>query len=188
MINNQSQKTLYNIRSQPSSVFDHGPHSLPEELLTTLHTLRRTELGLVIGLDEGTPFDYDGRDLSLLVLSSVSEAIELYCGITNINAPFFNLATEMNHRVRDRRRELLVKHSKGYESVKDLIQDIESSRKVWVREVLGSKAATNYEFGEVTTKDGNEHSHLLKEKKARKNRQTSILNALFQDLDGVLLP
>lgn len=156
-------------------------------MLSTLHTLLRHELGLIIGLDDGTPFDYNGRDLSLIVLSSISDAIESYCGITNINAPFFNLVHEMEHRVRDRRRELLLKHSRGYENVRDIQGDIEESRNGWVRKVLGAKAANNYEFGEVTTKDGNEHSH-QKDEKVRKDRQSSILNALFQDLDGVLMP
>ena len=69
-----------------------------------------------------------------------SEAIESYCGITNINAPFFNLSTEMEHRVRDRRRELLLKHSRGYESVKDVMKDIEESRMEWVNKNLGNQA------------------------------------------------
>src|SRR5210317_1392013 len=108
-----------------------------------------------------------------------SEAIESYCGITNINAPFFNLSTEMEHRVRDRRRELLLKHSRGYESVKDVMKDIEESRMEWMNKNLGNQATKNYEFGEVTTKFGNEHSH-EKEQRMRKVRRTSILNALFQ--------
>jgi len=181
------ETSLYKIRSQPSNAFVQGPHALPEELLTSLHTLLRHELGTIIGLDDDLSFDYNGRDLSVIVLSSVSEAIESYCGITNINAPFFNLSTEMEHRIRDRRRELLVKHSKGYEDVNNVKEDIEKSREVWVREVLGNRAARNYEFGEVTTKAGNEHSH-EKEKRVRQGRQFKILNALFQDLDGVLMP
>lgn len=181
------EKTLSKIRSQPNGSFDQGPHPLPEELLSSLHALLRHELGTIIGLDDGTAFDYNGRDLSLIVLSSVSDAIESYCDVSNINAPFFNLSVEMEHRIRDRRRELLVKHSKGYENVKDVVEDIEQSRKGWMRQALGNKAAANYEFGEVTTKAGNEHSH-EKEKKARENRQSSVFNALFQDLNGVLMP
>lgn len=65
--------------------------------------------------------------------------------------------------------------------------DIEQSRKGWMREVLGNKVANNYEFGEVTTKDGNEHSH-EKEKQVRKERQNRILSAMFLDLDGALMP
>lgn len=186
-VSSSVEKTLYKIRSQPSNTFDQGPHSVPQELLASLHTLLRHELGTIIGLQDGESFDYNGRDLSLIVLSSMSEAIESYCGVTNINAPFFNLANEMDHRVRDRRRELLVKHSRGYENVRDVMSDIEGSRKEWVRDTLGNAAAKNYEFGEVTTKAGNEHSH-MKEEKVRKVRQTSILNALFQHLDGVLMP
>lgn len=81
----------------------------------------------------------------------------------------------------------MLKHSRGYENVKDVMSDIEQSRKVWVRDVLGNAAAKNYEFGEVTTKAGNEHSH-EKEKRARKVRRSNFLNALFQDLDGILMP
>lgn len=181
------EKAIYKIRSQPSNTFDLDPHSLPEELLTSLHTLLRHELGAIIGLEDGKSFDYNGRDLSLIVLSSVSEAIESYCGVANVNAPFFNLSNEMEHRIRDRRRELLVKHSRGYENVKDVERDIQTARREWVREVLGNRAAINYEFGEVTTKAGNQHSH-EKEKTIGKVRRSRIMNALFQDLDGVLMP
>eukprot|EP00579_Thalassiosira_antarctica_P019963 CAMPEP_0201954082 /NCGR_PEP_ID=MMETSP0904-20121228/2188_1 /ASSEMBLY_ACC=CAM_ASM_000553 /TAXON_ID=420261 /ORGANISM="Thalassiosira antarctica, Strain CCMP982" /LENGTH=263 /DNA_ID=CAMNT_0048498037 /DNA_START=171 /DNA_END=965 /DNA_ORIENTATION=- len=181
------EKSLYKIRSQPSNTFDHGLHPLPEEVLTSLHTLLRHELGSIIGLGDDTSFDYNGRDLSLIVLSSVSDAIESYCGITNINAPFFNLSNEMEHRIRDRRRALMIKHSRGYENVKDVEKDILKARKEWMREVLGNRAALNYEFGEVTTKAGNEHSH-EKEKRTREGRKSSMLNALFQDLDGALMP
>ena len=93
----------------------------------------------------------------------------------------------MVHRVRDRRRELLLKHSRGYESVKDVMKDIEESRMEWMNKNLGNQATKNYEFGEVTTKFGNEHSH-EKEQRMRKVRRTSILNALFQDIDGILMP
>lgn len=182
------EASLRKIRSQPTNAFEQGPHSLPEELLTSLHALLRRELGTIAGLrDESSSFDYNGRKLSLIVLSSVSDAIESYCGITNIDAPFFNLVNEMEHRIRFRRRELLVKHSKGYESVSNVKEDIEKGREDWVREVLGNRAARNYEHGEVTTKAGNGHSH-EKERRARRGRQFQILNALFQDLDGVLMP
>ena len=100
-----------------------------------------------------------------------------------MNAPFFNLANEMDHRIVRRRRELLHKHCKGYESVRDVQEDIETSRVGWVRDVLGNRAARNYEFGEVTTKAGNEHSH-----QKERNRQDVIMDALFKDLDGVLMP
>eukprot|EP01083_Nonionella_stella_P005700 16456_1 len=160
------EKTLRKVRHQPSGSFDRGPHPLPEELVTSLQTLLRHELGTIVGLDEGAQFDHDGRDLSLIVLSSASDAIESYCGISDIDAPFFDLSDEMEHRIRDRRRELLVEHSKGYESVGDVAEDIERSRRGWTRRVLGNKAANNYEFGEVTTRAGNEHSH-EKEKRAR---------------------
>lgn len=65
----------------------------------------------------------------------------------------------MEHRIRNRRKELLTKHAKGYESVKDVEKDIEDSRKEWVRVVLGNKAASNYHFGEVLTKVGREEKH-----------------------------
>ncbi|KAL7554814.1 hypothetical protein ACHAWF_018635 [Thalassiosira exigua] len=181
------EKAIHKIRFQPSAVFDQCPHPLPEELLISLNVLLRHELGAIAGLEEGASFNYSGRDLSVLVLSSVSEAVESYCGVANVDAPFFNLSNEMERRIRDRRRELLVKHSKGYESVNDVTEDVERSRREWVRETLGKKAASHYEFGEVTTKDGNEHSH-EKEKRARRRRHAGILNALFQDLDGVLMP
>lgn len=147
-----------------------------------MNTVLRHELGRIVG-ETAQPFYFNSRDLSLLVLSSVSEAIETYCGITNIDAPFFNLSHEMEHRIRDRRRQLLVKHSRGYENVRDIEADIEQGRKEWVRDVLGNRAARNYEFGEVTTKAGNEHCH----EKERAKRE-GILNALFQDLNGVLKP
>ena len=174
------QKTLHKIRSRPSSTFDHGPHALPEELLSSLQTLLRHELGTITS---NSSFEYNSRDLSLLVLSAVGEAVESYCGITNMNAPFFNLSHEMDHRIVRRRRELLHKHCKGYESVRDVQEDIETSRVGWVRDVLGNRAARNYEFGEVTTKAGNEHSH-----QKERNRQDVIMDALFKDLDGVLMP
>ena len=81
----------------------------------------------------------------------------------------------------------MIKDSRCYENVKDVEWDIQKARKEWMREFLGNMVAVNYEFGEVTTKAGNEHSH-EKEKKARENRQSSVFNALFQDLNGVLMP
>ena len=122
-------------------------------------------------------FDYNGHDLSLLVLSSVTDAIESYCGITNINAPFFGLGQEMDHRIRDRRRDLLLKHAKGYESVQDINQDIEASRKEWLREVLGHKAARNFHSGEVTTKNGNLHIH--QEERQKKEKRAKLLSNLL---------
>ena len=102
------QKAIHKIRFQPSAVFDQCPHPLPEELLISLNVLLRHELGAIAGLEEGASFNYSGRDLSVLVLSSVSEAVESYCGVANVDAPFFNLSNEMERRIRDRRRELLV--------------------------------------------------------------------------------
>jgi hypothetical protein len=185
-----TQKALHNVRSQPVGGFDRGPHSIPRELLTPLHALLRHSLNAIVGLDGTTtdaPFRYDGRDLSLLVRSAVTEAIESYCGIANANAPFFDLVGEMDRRVSSRGRDLLAKHSRGYESVRDVLDDIESSRLTWLREVLGSRAVVNYEFGEVTTKAGNGHSH-EKERTARRGRRFEILKGLFRDLEGVLMP
>lgn len=165
------QKALNKIRAQP---VPHSPHPLPEELLTSLHSLLRHELATITGM---ATFDYNGHDLSLLVLSSVTDAIESYCGITNINAPFFGLGQEMDHRIRDRRRDLLLKHAKGYESVQDIDQDIEANRKEWLREVLGHKAARNFHFGEVTTKNGNVHIH--QEERQKKEKRAKLLSNLL---------
>jgi len=188
LISQSTQKALHNVRSQPVGGFDRGPHSIPRDLLTPLHALLRHSLNVIVGLDgSDSSFYYNGRDLSLLVRSAVTEAIESYCGIANANAPFFDLVSEMDHRVSDRRRDLLAKHSRGYESVRDVLHDIESSRLPWLREVLGSRAAMNYEFGEVTTKAGNGHSH-EKERTARRGRRFEILKGLFRDLEGVLMP
>jgi len=151
-----------------------GPHPLPEELISSLHNLLRQELATITGT---AAFDYSGHDLSLLVLSSVSDAIEAYCGITNIDAPFFRLNQEVNHRIRSRRRKLLIKHAKGCESVKDIVRDIEGSRKVWVRDVLGNKAAKNFHFGEVTTKGGNLHTH--QEEKQKKEERARLLSSML---------
>ena len=165
------QKTLNKLRVQPHH---QGPHPLPEELLSSLHILLRHELAEITGTKT---FNYSGHDLSLLVLSSVSEAIESYCGISNIDAPFFGLNQEVNHRIRSRRRVLLLKHAKGYESVKDIERDIETSRKVWVRDVLGNKAANNFHFGEVTTRGGNRHTH--QEEDQKKEKRARLLSSLL---------
>lgn len=167
----QTQKLLKKLGSQP---LHQGPHPLPEELISSLHDLLRQELATITGK---ASFDYSGHDLSLLVLSSASDAIESYCGITNIDAPFFGLDQEVNHRIRSRRKQLLLKHAKGYESVKDIERDIEASRKVWVREVLGNKAAKHFHFGEVTTKGGNRHTH--QEEKQKKEDRARFLSMLL---------
>lgn len=139
------QKSIHVIRSQPqsknTSIFfaDHGQHHLPEELLTAMHNLLRHELNTIIGFDlmsDNSPsslFQYNVRDLSILVISSLSKAIESYCGISNIHAPFFNLFHVMENRINDRCRELLVKHCRGYETVQDVVHDIETSRMNWLR-------------------------------------------------------
>lgn len=169
--NLHTQKILNKLGAQP---LHQGPHPLPEELISSLHNLLLQELATITGT---ATFDYSGHDLSLLVLSSVSDAIEAYCGITNIDAPFFGLNQEVNHRIRSRRRKLLIKHAKGYESVKDIERDIVASRKVWVRDVLGSKAAKNFHFGEVTTKGGNLHTH--REEKQKKEERARLLSSLL---------
>jgi len=180
------EKSIYRIRSQPSrgTTFDQEPHHLPDELLSSMQTLLRHELNTLIGgsLDSSSDntaptasFQYNARDLSILVISSLSEAIESYCSITNIHAPFFNLVNVMEDKIRSRRRELLVKHCRGYETVDDIVRDIENSRMHWLRDVLGKRAAKNYEFGEVTTKVGNEHSH----EKERRGTRRNILNGLL---------
>ena len=137
---------------------------------------------------EASSFEYNDRDLSTLVLSVASDAIESYLGVANVGAPFFDLHVEMGRRVRDVRRSLLAEHSRGYEGVRDVEADVERRRREWTREVLGRKAAgAGYEFGEVTTRDGNGESH-RREGRAREMRRASVLNALFLDLDGVLMP
>ncbi|KAL3796761.1 hypothetical protein HJC23_010908 [Cyclotella cryptica] len=171
-------KSLYTIRFQPLT-FDQGHHRIPDELLSPLYKLLRQELRNISG-DES--FECTHQNLSLLVISSVGQAIETYLGITNVNAPFFCLNKEMEHRVSNRRKELLVKHSKGYESVKDVEKDIEDTRKNWLRVNLGKKAAVSYHFGKITTKVG--HGEVA----GKKTAVPSLWNALIQDLDGVLLP
>jgi hypothetical protein len=83
----------------------------------------------------------------------------------------------MDHRIRDRRRELLLRHAKGYENVKDIEKDIEMNRKEWVRDVLGNKAAKNFHSGEVITKDGNLRTH--QEEKQKKDRRARVLSNLL---------
>eukprot|EP00986_Skeletonema_menzelii_P011473 scaffold5909_cov150-Skeletonema_menzelii.AAC.3 len=165
------EKLLKKLGSQP---LQQGPHPLPEELISSLHDLLCQELATITGT---AAFDYSGHDLALLVLSSVSDAIESYCGITNIDAPFFGLDQEVNHRIRSRRKQLLLKHAKGYASVKDIENDIEASRKVWVRDVLGNKAAKQFHFGEVITKGGNMHTH--QEEKQKKEERARLLSNLL---------
>lgn len=166
---------LHQIRNDPTSgntLFDQGGSHL-----SLLQTLLRHQLGTIIGLDDNKQFDIDSRNLSLLCESIVNDAIDSHVG-KQTSGPFFNLSTEMNNRIRNRRRELMLKHStRGYESVKDVEDDIEESRMEWMRNMLGAGATQHYEFGEVTTKVGNEHSHEI-DRRMRKERRTSILNAL----------
>ncbi len=68
----------------------------------------------------------------------------------------------------------------------DVLDDI-SSMLTLLCKFLGARAARNYEFGKVTTRAGNRHSH-IKERTARRGRRFEILASLFQDLEGVLLP
>lgn len=172
------KKSLHSVRLQ-SLAYDHGHYSIPDELLRPLYKLVRQELRNVSG-DES--FDCNSENLSLLVVSTVGEAIESYLGPVNVNAPFFSLPKEMDHRVSSRRKELLVKHAKGIENVHDVEKDIEESRKKWIRMNLGRKAASEYHFGDVITKVGN-----TQEVKKRRP-MPSMWNALVQDLDGVLMP
>mmetsp|Transcript_30099 Transcript_30099/g.55302 ORF Transcript_30099/g.55302 Transcript_30099/m.55302 type:complete len:322 (+) Transcript_30099:145-1110(+) len=188
------EKELHKLRSQSSNAFEHYGHEvLPQELLTSLQTLLRHELDAIINLatdrkkqsSSATAFDYDKRDLSPLVLSAISDAIESYCNVSNMQAPFFNLNREMEHRIAKRRRELLLRHSKGYETVRDVEDDIRGSRKEWVRNALGNRAASHYEFGEVITNAGNGRS-MEKEKRVREEWREGILNALFLDGGGLM--
>jgi hypothetical protein len=172
------KKSLHCVRLQPLA-YDHGHYSIPDELLHPLYKLVRQELRHVSG-DES--FDCNSENLSLLVASSVGDAIESYLGPVNLNAPFFSLPKEMDHRVSSRRKELLVKHAKGIENVHDVEKDIEESRKKWVRMNLGRKAANEYHFGDIITKVGNT------QEVKRRRPMPSMWNALVQDLDGVLIP
>eukprot|EP00984_Skeletonema_dohrnii_P013798 scaffold5751_cov115-Skeletonema_dohrnii-CCMP3373.AAC.3 len=165
------EKIINKLGAQP---LQQGPYPLPEQLISSLHSLLCQELATITGT---TTFNCSGHDLSLLLLSSVSDAIEAYCGITNIDVPFFQLNQEVSHRIRNRRWQLLLRHAKGYESVKDIERDIEASRKHWVRDVLGGKAAKNFHFGEVTTKGGNLHTH--QEEKQKKEKRARLLSSLL---------
>lgn len=148
---------------------------LPEELLTSFDSLVCNEIATITG----TKFVSDSadHDLSLLVLYCLCDSIESYFGITNINAPFFGIDNEIQNRIRSRRRSLLLKHHKGYESVTDIEKDIETSRQEWMKNNIGNKAANNYYFGEVTTKAGNRHSH--QEEKHKKEMRAKLLSSLL---------
>ncbi len=64
--------------------------------MTSLNALLRRSLNAIVGLNgSNSSFHYNGCDLSLLMLSSVTKAIESYCGIANANTPFFDLVREM---------------------------------------------------------------------------------------------
>ena len=67
-ISNDVEKTLYKIRSESSSssnAFDQE-HHLPEQLLSSLETLLRHELGTIIGLDgTNSQLKTDGHNLSI---------------------------------------------------------------------------------------------------------------------------
>ena len=159
------------IRAQPMSG---SKQPLPEELLSSLHSLVCNELATITGTK--SVYDSSDHDLSLLVLYCLCDSIESYCGIANINAPFFGIEMIQN-RIRSRRRTLLVKHHKGYESVTDIEKDIESSRQEWMKHILGNEAAKNYHFGEVTTKAGNRHSH--QDEKKKKEKRVKLLSSLL---------
>lgn len=142
----------------------------------------------MIGLDPATQsFDYDGRDLSIVVVAAATDAIEKYCDVADVHAPFFSLTSEMESRVRGRRRELLLKHARGFESVKDVAEDVRTSRREWARTALGegggggARAAavgdSVAEWGEVTTRAGNERCH-RRERRVRDNRREAIASIL----------
>jgi len=150
--------------------------------LSPLYKLVLRELKNVSG---DKSFECNNEHLSLLVVSTVGEAIESYLGLTNVDAPFFSLLKEMNHRVCIRRKEMLVKHSKGYENMSDVERDIKDSRKTWVRINMGRKAASNYHFGEITTKV---NKYSVSDNEEKRGGMPSLWNALIQDLDGVVMP
>ncbi len=175
------------IQDQPI-YHEHGTQPLPNEILVPLQAVLFKELQLLLPYEEDV-LDQRRSDVSLLALSSINEAVESYCGIANINAPFFNLVSEMHQRVCKRRRELLFKHSKGYENVKDVQRDIEENRKKWFRVVMGRNAASDYKIGEahhVMTKLGDASKE--EEKQRHREARKQFLLGLFQDLNGVLLP
>eukprot|EP00569_Conticribra_weissflogii_P000690 CAMPEP_0171357386 /NCGR_PEP_ID=MMETSP0878-20121228/46213_1 /TAXON_ID=67004 /ORGANISM="Thalassiosira weissflogii, Strain CCMP1336" /LENGTH=263 /DNA_ID=CAMNT_0011863429 /DNA_START=222 /DNA_END=1013 /DNA_ORIENTATION=- len=186
-ISNAVEASLDMIRYQPI-YHECGNHLLPDEILSPLQAVMRSELQLLLPFQEDL-LDQRSSDIQLLALSSINEAVESYCGVANVNAPFFNLASEMHQRIRKRRRELLVKHSRGYENVKDVERDIEKNRKKWLHIMFGRHAASDYKIGEthrVMTKLGD----ISKEAKRQRNREArkKFLLVLFSDLNGVLLP
>ena len=108
------------------------------------HALLRRLLNVIIGLNKSDmPFRYSRRDLSLLVLSGATEAVESYCGVDNMSALFVNLTCEMDRRMSDQWGGLLLRHLRGFEGMHNVLDDIESSRLAWMCEVLGSRAAMN---------------------------------------------
>jgi hypothetical protein len=199
-----TQKALHGARSRPATSGCVGPHSIPGEILYPLNAVLRRSLDAIVGGldDHSSTFHRNGRDLSPLVLSSVTDAIESYCGIDDASAPFFDLSRAMDRRVSDIRRDLLARHSRGYECVRDVLDDIESSRVGWLRDKFGTRATRHYEFGDVTTsrtrrrsdvtaRAGNGHSH-DRERTARGGqgggRYEILLGGLFRDLEGASIP
>ncbi len=64
--------------------------------MTSLNALLQCLLNAIVGLNgSDLSFHYNGCNLSLLVLSSVTKAIESYCSIANTNMPFFDLIGKM---------------------------------------------------------------------------------------------
>lgn len=188
-VSNAVEKTLQNIRAQEHASFDVG-HDLPGELVASLRALLRHELSVLAGVDDedGSALDGYSAQLSLIAESAVHDAVEEYCGLADSRAPFFSLAHEMENRIRDRRRELLVRHSRGYEGLSDIEDDIRESRRRWTRSELGGGAARSFELGVVTTKLGNGHSREMERKEAVARQRSGLWKALTQDLDGVLMP
>jgi hypothetical protein len=66
----------------------------------------------------------------------------------------------------------------------NVLKDIKLSRLTYLHDVLGARAARNYEFSKVMTSAGNGHSH-KKERMARQGRQFEILTSLFWDLEDI---
>ena len=97
-------------------------------------------LNIILGLDRSnTPFRYRGRNLSLLVLLALTDAVESYCGVDNASAPFFGLARKMDQCVSDRWGDLLSRHFRGCEGIRNVLNDIMA----WTHKVLGPRAAVN---------------------------------------------
>jgi hypothetical protein len=154
------QKAQHNVQSRPAGGFNHGPHSIPCNLLMSLHALMWRSLDIIIGLDgSGTPFRYSGHNLPLLILVAATKVAALYRSVDNTSAPFFDLTREMDRHVLDQRGDLLSRHSRGCEGVQDVLNDIKQSRLAWTCKVLGSRAAVNYKFDKVTTRAGSGCSH-----------------------------